>query len=222
MEVQKTYNTFQSGLKIQHKIPNKVNNFDAMNKPKNIVIFASGAGSNAEKIISYFKEHPLARVRTVFSNKQDAKVLDKAASMGIETIVFSREDLNQPQNIIAELKKRETDLIVLAGFLWLLPVNLIREYQGKIINIHPSLLPKYGGKGMYGNNVHKAVLENREAKSGITIHKVDDIFDNGEIIFQATCEIEKEEDLISLSRKIHDLEYKYYPLIIEKLLEGHD
>jgi phosphoribosylglycinamide formyltransferase-1 len=185
----------------------------------NIAIFASGSGTNAEKIMTHFKDHPTHQVKMVFSNKKDAGVLEKANKYGVECFVFNRKDLYETSVVLDTLKKNEIDFIVLAGFLWLMPNHITRAYDRNIVNIHPALLPKYGGKGMYGMNVHRAVIEANDKKSGITIHWVNENYDEGDIIFQTTCDIDPEDTDISLAEKVHQLEYRHFPVIIEQLLD---
>ena len=185
---------------------------------KNIVLFASGNGSNAERIIRHFEGSPKGSVKAVFCNKKDAYVLERAKNLGVPTVVFSREDLYESTAVIDKLRDLGTDLIVLAGFLWLVPGALIAQYPGKIINVHPALLPAYGGKGMYGSRVHEQVIHNGEKESGISIHYVNEIFDEGEVIFQARCSIEEGDTAQTLAAKIHELEHRHFPEIIEKLL----
>lgn len=184
----------------------------------NIAIFASGNGTNAEKIITHFKNHPKHQVTLVCSNKKNAGVLDKAKNHNIQTFIFNRKDLYESDKVLETLKEYHANFIVLAGFLWLMPDNITKTYNRRIINIHPALLPKYGGKGMYGMNVHRAVLEANDKKSGITIHWVNEKYDDGDIIFQATCDITPEDTDISLAGKVHQLEYRHFPVIIEQLL----
>ncbi len=184
---------------------------------KNIILFASGAGTNAENIILHFKNSEHARVVAVFCNKANAKVLEKANNHHVPTVVFSKEDF-QDQFFLQKLNVFRPDLIVLAGFLWQLPEYFIKSYSDKIINIHPALLPKYGGKGMYGMNVHQSVLENKEKETGITIHYVNEHYDEGKIIFQQGVSIENCNSAAEIAEKIHGLEYEYFPTIIEKLL----
>lgn len=185
---------------------------------KNIAIFASGSGTNALNICNYFKDNPLIKVTTLACNKPKAKVIERLQSFKIEVILIEKVDFKLPQKLIQKLQAAEIDLIVLAGFLWLIPVDLIKAFKNKIINLHPALLPKYGGKGMYGVNVHKAVLLNKEKETGITIHYVNEVYDGGEIIFQATTKIEEDETPESLAQKIHQLEYSNFPKIIERIL----
>jgi phosphoribosylglycinamide formyltransferase-1 len=186
---------------------------------KKMAVFASGAGSNTQKIIDYFSDKTKnAVVSLIASNKQAAGVLDIAKRENIETLFIEKERFFRGDGFVPELKSREIDLIVLAGFLWKIPVHLIEAYPRKIINIHPALLPKFGGKGMYGNFVHEAVLEGGEKESGITIHYVDEHYDHGAIIFQASCSIAPNESAATLSRKIHLLEHRHYPEVIEQVL----
>ena len=183
---------------------------------KNIAVFVSGSGSNAENLYRYFEHSPVARVTVMLSNKPDAYALVRANNLGLESIVFARDDFRNSDRVLDELKKRGVDYIVLAGFLWLVPDNLIRAYRGRILNIHPALLPKYGGKGMYGENVHRAVIEAGEKESGITIHQVNEKYDSGDIVFQAKVELTSDDTPESCAAKIHALEYEYFPKIVEQ------
>lgn len=183
---------------------------------KNIAILASGSGSNAENIILYFKDHPTIRIDSVWSNKIDAFVLERAERLHIEAHVFGKYEMIQTDGLLEEFRNRRIDLIVLAGFLLLLPQKFVREF--KVVNIHPALLPFYGGKGMYGSHVHEAVIANNESESGITIHLVDEVYDHGKILFQARCRIDPLETPDSLAAKIHELEMKHFPQTIETLL----
>ena len=185
---------------------------------KHIAIFASGSGSNAENIINFFKGNSSAGVRLVLSNKADAYVLSRADKLSVKTCVFNSEEFISSDGVIKVLAKHNIDLIVLAGFLWKVPSILLDKYTGKIINIHPSLLPKYGGKGMYGKFVHNAVLMNKEKESGITIHYVNKNYDEGDIIFQAKCEVSDEDNVNDLASKIHNLEMEYFPPVIQTVL----
>jgi len=187
---------------------------------KKILLFASGAGSNVENIIQYFKNNPYIKIAAVFSNNSNAIVLDKAKNHNVPTLIFNREQLTDGFvfDKIAELK---TDLIVLAGFLWKMPEEIVKAYPNKIINIHPALLPKYGGKGMYGIKVHQTVLENKEKETGITIHYVNEHYDEGEFIFQQKVAIEDCKTPEDVANKIHELEHKHFPKIIEKLLTSN-
>ncbi len=185
---------------------------------KNIAIFASGSGSNAENIIRYFKNKPDAQVTLVLTNNSEAKVLERANNLGVESYTFTRGDFYNSTRIIQILNEHKINFIVLAGFLWLIPDYLLKLFPSRIINIHPALLPKYGGKGMYGMKVHELVIKNGDAESGITIHFVNEAFDSGEIIFQASCPIEKLETPETLAQKIHLLEYRFFPETIDKIL----
>ena len=183
---------------------------------KNIAIFASGSGSNAENIISYFNRTKSANVRLILCNKPEAKVLSRAERLHVKSVVFTKAELDDTSRISDILKEERIDYIVLAGFLLLVPPALIEEYRGRIINIHPALLPKFGGKGMYGDRVHKAVIEAGETLSGITIHHVNELFDSGDTIFQATVPVTATDTPDSLAEKVHALEYRYFPEIIEQ------
>ncbi|MQP51677.1 MULTISPECIES: phosphoribosylglycinamide formyltransferase [unclassified Flavobacterium] len=186
---------------------------------KNIVLFASGNGSNAEEIIKYFKNNNQSTVVAVFSNKQEAKVLDRAKNHNLPAVVFNKEQLNDGF-VLEKLHQLQPDLIVLAGFLLKFPESILKEYP-KVINIHPALLPKYGGKGMYGMNVHQAVLENKEKETGITIHYVNEHYDEGEFIFQQSVNIEDCKSAEEIANKIHELEHQYFPEVIGKLITNH-
>lgn len=185
-----------------------------------IAIFASGAGSNAQKIIEHFSNREKAgNIALIVCNKPGAGVLSIAKNNIIDTLLIEKDTFFNSDIYITELKKRGISFIVLAGFLWKIPAALIKAYPDKIINIHPALLPKYGGKGMYGNHVHQAVITAGEKESGITIHYVDELYDHGSIIFQATCAIDDEETAASLAQKVHVLEHQHYPLVIEDVLK---
>jgi len=185
---------------------------------KNIAIFASGSGTNAENIIKYFSNRNSAKVILVFSNKHKAYVLKRAEAHNIKTVFFEYDDLYVTGRVLDTLLFYEIDFIVLAGFLWFVPDDILTRYERRIINIHPALLPMYGGKGMYGEKVHEAVIRNRDAESGITIHYVNQFYDEGEIIFQAHCAVDPSDTPETLAEKVHALEYKYYPEIIEDLI----
>lgn len=185
----------------------------------NLAIFASGAGSNAAKIIEHFRNHPTVVINLIVSNKKEAGVWGIAAANHIDTLYINRESFIESDTCVKELQSRGIDFIVLAGFLWKVPETLIHAYPGKIINIHPALLPKYGGKGMYGMHVHEAVIAAGEKESGITIHYVDAHYDEGDIIFQAKCSIEPNDTASSLAAKIHVLEHAHFPKVIERLLK---
>jgi phosphoribosylglycinamide formyltransferase-1 len=185
---------------------------------RNIAIFASGSGTNAENIIKYFSTKNSAKVTLVITNKRHAMVLKRAENLGITTLFFDREDFYGSVSVLDCLLEHKIDFIVLAGFLWLVPENIIEKYHGRIINIHPALLPAYGGKGMFGEAVHRAVIENRDPESGITIHHVNKLYDEGDIIFQARCKVDAHDDHESLAKKVHTLEYEHFPRIIEELV----
>ena len=182
---------------------------------KHIVIFASGSGSNAQRIIEYFNGHKEVTISLVLSNKPDAFVLDRAKTLGVESVVFTRHEFYETDHVLSILQNSSIDFIILACFLWLIPPDLLQAYSGKIINIHPALLPKYGGKGMYGMKVHEAVIAAGEKESGITIHYVNEKYDEGQIIFQAKCSIEPGDTPEILAGSIHELEYRYFPEVIE-------
>ncbi|GAA0713825.1 phosphoribosylglycinamide formyltransferase [Aquimarina litoralis] len=185
---------------------------------KRIVIFASGSGTNAENIIKYFQERKNAEVTHVFSNNLRAKVLKRAHDLKVKALHFDKESFYGSNDVLNVLKDAEPDIIVLAGFLWIFPKKIIDVFPDKVINIHPALLPKYGGKGMYGSHVHEAVIRNKEKESGITIHFVNEHYDEGGIIFQAETAIDEKDTAEDLAKAIHTLEYKYFPVVIEKVL----
>lgn len=184
----------------------------------NIAILASGSGTNAERIIKYFEGSSDGIVKILLSNKPDAYALTRAENLDIPTYVFTRDEFYKSAHVIDILKENEIDWIVLAGFLWLVPKSLIDAFSSKIINIHPALLPKYGGKGMFGMHVHQAVIDSGDSHSGISIHYVNEEFDEGEIIFQAECKVSSDDTPESLAQKIHQLEYEYFPKVIEELI----
>ncbi|HMM01673.1 MAG: phosphoribosylglycinamide formyltransferase [Dysgonomonas sp.] len=186
-----------------------------------IAIFASGSGSNAENIIKYFANNEGVNIKLIVSNKEDAYVHQRAKNLGIESVTYSASDFYHTDKVLECLLQKEIDFIVLAGFLLKIPENLLRAYPNKIINIHPALLPKFGGKGMYGDNVHKAVVESGETESGITIHYVNENYDEGTIIFQAKCPVSATDSYEDVAKKVHALEYTYFPVIIDKLLNKH-
>ena len=185
---------------------------------KKIILFASGSGSNAENIIKYFQEKKTAEVVSVFSNNPNAKVLEKASNLQVETYIFTKEELNSGK-VLEKTNEFLPDLIVLAGFLWKFPSDIVTQYPNKIINIHPALLPKYGGKGMYGMKVHKTVLENKDTHSGISIHFVNENYDEGAMIFQAEVEVSNCETAEEIAVKVQELEHIHFPEIIEKLIK---
>jgi phosphoribosylglycinamide formyltransferase-1 len=185
---------------------------------KQIVIFASGSGTNAENIIRYFKKTEKATVAAVFSNNRSAKVLRRAHDLGVKALHFDREALYHSNEILNLLKDIKPELIVLAGFLWIFPDNILKEFPNKVINIHPALLPKFGGKGMYGMRVHEAVVAQKEVETGISIHFVNEKYDEGELIFQCTLPVEPADTAEDIAAKIHELEYEHFPQVIENLL----
>ncbi len=185
---------------------------------KKIAIFASGSGSNAENIIQYFAQKPHFCVKSVFCNVPDAYVLERAKKYRIPTFVFNREEFRNPDKVFRQLQEQEIDFIVLAGFLWLMPSFITAAWPNKIVNIHPALLPAYGGKGMYGHHVHEAVIAAGEKESGITIHYVNDHYDQGAIIFQAKCPVLPTDTPDDLAARVHELEYRYFPQIIEETI----
>lgn len=188
--------------------------------PKQLVIFASGSGSNAENIIRYFQKKQTARVAAVLSNRKNAFVLDRAKKLGVPARAFSKDDLYSNDTIKNLLLKINPDLIVLAGFLLKFPEDILKEFPSRVINIHPALLPKYGGKGMYGSFVHQAVLENKEKETGISIHYVNEEYDEGALIFQKSFAVDPEETPDSLVEKIHALEHEWFPQVIESILSS--
>ena len=182
-----------------------------------IVIFASGSGTNAENIIRYFQATKSASVEAVFTNKADAQVIQRAEKYQVPSLVFTKNDL-ETGKVLQEINAIQPDLIVLAGFLLKFPESIVAAYPDKIINIHPALLPKYGGKGMYGMHVHRAVVENKESKTGITIHYVNENYDEGNIIFQKEVSVLISDTPEVVAAKIHELEQDHFPAVIEKLL----
>lgn len=184
-----------------------------------IAIFASGSGSNAENIIRYFADNNSVKVVLVLSNSSSSGVLIRAQSHNVPTFIFTKNDLSECSKLYKVLKDYSVSMIVLAGFLLKIPLNMIKAYPNSIINIHPALLPKFGGIGMYGMNVHKAVVENNEQKSGITIHYVNENYDEGVIIFQAKCDIKKHDSPEDVKRKVQALELFHYPRIIESIIQ---
>lgn len=186
---------------------------------KRIAIFASGSGSNAQKIMEHFKRSMEAEVALVLTNNPESYVLQRADSFEIPSHIFDRHEFYQTDEVLDLLKNLDVDLIVLAGFLWLIPENLLKEYPGRMINIHPALLPKHGGKGMYGDRVHKAVMEAGDTEGGITIHYVNEHYDEGEFIYQAKYRIEKDDNLEMIKFKGQQLEHLHYPKIVETLIK---
>jgi phosphoribosylglycinamide formyltransferase-1 len=195
-----------------------VDNYANYQNMRNIAIFASGSGTNAENIIQYFSNRNTAQVSLVLSNKRQALVLKRAEALKIRTVFFEHKEFYVTGKVLRYLGLYKIDFIVLAGFLWLVPESIIDQYPERIVNIHPALLPKYGGKGMYGEVVHKEVIGNHDVESGITIHYVNRFYDKGDIIFQARCPVDPADTSISLASKVHALEYDNYPKIIEELV----
>lgn len=185
----------------------------------NIAIFASGSGSNAERIAHYFSDSNHVNIALILCNKQDAFVFERAKKLGIEALFLNKGQMNDSTVLLPVLQERSIDFVVLAGYLLLIPRFLIQAFPSKIVNIHPALLPNYGGKGMYGMHVHQAVIQNKESSSGITIHFVNEQYDEGGIILQAHCELNATDTPESLAQKIHFLEHRYFPIAIEHILE---
>ena len=187
---------------------------------KRIAIFASGSGSNAQKIIEYFQDNIEIEVSLVLSNNAEAYVMERASGLGVPSYVFDRQLFYETDQVHDILRDIGIDFIVLAGFLWLVPSNLLKSWEGRIVNIHPALLPKFGGKGMYGDRVHKAVIEAGEKETGITIHYVNEVYDDGEIIFQEKFKVLPDDTPESIAERIHVLEHKHFPAVIENLLNA--
>ena len=191
---------------------------------KNIAIFASGNGSNAESLTKYFNNGNTANVKLIVCNNKNALVLERAKNLNIEALIMPKEHLcsENPVELLEILESRKIDYIILAGYLLKIPLALVNKYTHKIINIHPALLPKYGGKGMYGMNIHKAVVEAKEKETGITIHIIDEIYDNGEVIFQTSCSVEPDDTPEIVAKKISLLEQTYFPKVVEEyILSGN-
>lgn len=186
---------------------------------KRIVIFASGSGTNAENIIKFFHHSTTAKVTNVLCNNANAKVFDRCKNLHMNCLHFKKDDFFSSEKVL-NLLKEQADYIILAGFLWKIPANIIDNFPNKIINIHPALLPKYGGKGMYGMNVHKAVKENKETETGITIHFVNANYDEGAIIFQSKTTLVKEDTPESIAQKVHVLEQEHFPRVIEETIRN--
>ena len=187
---------------------------------KRIVLFASGSGSNVENIANYFKDNPLVTITSVFTNKRDAKVIDRCNRLNISALYFNKESFSKSDCLLSILKGMDPDLIILAGFLLKIPKNFVTAFPNKIVNIHPALLPKYGGKGMYGMHVHNEVKNNNETETGITIHYVNENYDEGAIIHQAKTTVTKEDSPENIAEKVHALEYEYFPKVIDQILSN--
>ena len=185
---------------------------------KRIVIFASGSGTNAENLIKFFHNRENASVIQVLTNNPHAKVLDRAKKLGVSALSFNKIAFTQTDDVLHLLKAVKPDLIVLAGFLWKFPEKILNEFPNKVINVHPALLPKYGGKGMYGMHVHEAVVMNNETETGITIHYVNEHYDEGAIIFQAKCPVSPNDTAQDVAVKIHELEMEHFPKVVDQLL----
>jgi phosphoribosylglycinamide formyltransferase-1 len=187
---------------------------------KNIAIFASGTGTNAQKIIEHFEDDPEVNVRLVVSNKSDAPVLAMAENYRIATLTLKRSDFYHTNDLLKVLQDDHIDWIVLAGFLWLIPEYLVEAYQNRMVNIHPALLPKFGGRGMYGHYVHQAVKEAEETETGISIHYVNQAYDEGQIIFQATTPVTPDDTPETIAQKVRKLEHQHFPKVIEQLIKS--
>ncbi len=185
-----------------------------------LAILASGSGSNAENLIRYFAGHPDIQVVLVLSNRKDAFVLERAKNLNVPAVVFNKDEFYHSDKVLAVLREHKVTHIVLAGFLWLVPASMINAFPERIVNIHPALLPKYGGKGMYGMHVHEAVVANKETETGITIHTVNAEYDRGNMLFQSRCAVLPADTPEAVAAKVHELEYRYFPEIIEKWIEG--
>lgn len=186
---------------------------------KRVVIFASGSGSNAENLIKFFHNSDSASVIQVLTNNPHAKVLDRCKKLNVSALSFNRIAFYKSEDVLNILKASQPDLIVLAGFLWKFPEFILKEFPNKVINIHPALLPKYGGKGMYGMYVHQAVVEHKEVETGITIHYVNENYDEGAVIFQAKCKVSPTDSAEDVAEKIHLLEMKHFPLVVDDILK---
>lgn len=185
---------------------------------KRLAIFASGSGSNAEKIAEYVAANAAIDVSLILTNNPKAGVIDRARRLHIPVVSFDRQTFYDSERIVELLKNQAIDLVVLAGFMWLIPASLVQAFPQRIVNIHPALLPKYGGKGMYGHFVHEAVVAAGEPESGITIHYVNERYDEGDVIFQASCSVERGDTPDDVARKVQVLEHQYYPKIVEELV----
>jgi len=187
-----------------------------MTKKYNIAIFASGSGTNAEEIMNYFQHHPSIAVTLLLSNNAEAYALERAKKFNVPSKAFTRTEFRDATFLLEWLRKEHVTHIVLAGFLWLVPDYLLKTFPNRIINIHPALLPKHGGKGMYGMKVHESVRALNDGETGITIHEVNEHYDEGKILFQATCPVQADETPEQIARNVHQLEYRHYPPVIEK------
>lgn len=191
-----------------------------MSLPARVAIFASGSGTNAQAVINYFKGHSTIKISLVLSNNSEAKVLERAVALGVDTFVFTKLQFRESDYVLNELNRREITHVVLAGFLLQIPINFIQAFPRKIINIHPSLLPKFGGKGMYGIKVHEAVKVAGESETGITIHEVNEHYDEGKIIFQLACKVESTDTPFDIAKRVQELEHQHFPRIIEQWIKN--
>lgn len=189
---------------------------------KRIVIFASGSGTNAENLIKFFQNSDKACVVQVLTNNPHAKVLDRCKALGVSALSFNRIAFSKTNDVLNILKASKPDLIVLAGFLWKFPEFILNEFPNKVINVHPALLPKYGGQGMFGMHVHEAIVANKETETGITIHYVNEHYDEGAVIFQARCEVETRDCAEDVAAKIHELEMEHFPKVVEGILNSEN
>ncbi|WP_430817572.1 phosphoribosylglycinamide formyltransferase [Carboxylicivirga sp. RSCT41] len=187
---------------------------------KKIVLFASGSGSNVENIVKYFKENTKVEISKVYTNNANAYVIERCKNLSIPCSIFGRKEFRENLSVLNDIQTIQPDLIVLAGFLWLVPPAYVQAFPNKIINIHPALLPKYGGKGMFGHHVHEAVVANKEKESGITIHYVNEKYDDGNIIRQEKCTLDSNDTPEDVASKVHALEYEYFPLAIKEILKA--
>ncbi len=185
-----------------------------------IAIFASGSGTNAQAVIQYFQHHPFIKINLLLSNNAEAKVLERAMALGVDTFVFTKSQFRESDEVLNELKRRKITHMVLAGFLLQVPTHFIKAFPDRIINIHPSLLPKFGGKGMYGIKVQEAVKVAGEYETGITIHEVNEHYDEGKIIFQAACKVESADTHFDIAKRVQELEHQHFPRIIEQWLKN--
>ncbi|MCL5127357.1 phosphoribosylglycinamide formyltransferase [Algibacter sp. L4_22] len=185
---------------------------------KRIVIFASGSGTNAENLIKFFHNRENASVIQILTNNPHAKVLDRAKKLKVSALSFNKIAISQTEDVLDILKASKPDLIVLAGYLWKFPENILKAFPNKVINVHPALLPNYGGKGMFGMHVHNAIVNNKEKETGITIHYVNEHYDEGAIIFQAKCDVNETDSADDVAAKIHELEMEHFPKVINDIL----
>jgi phosphoribosylglycinamide formyltransferase-1 len=188
----------------------------------NIAIFASGSGSNAQRLIEYFKNSSDVKVKMLLSNNKNAYALERAKNLDVPAMVFDKKSFCETDEVVKKLKSENISWIILAGFLWLIPKNLVHAFPNRIINIHPALLPLYGGKGMYGHFVHEAVVEAKDKESGITIHFVNERYDEGQVIFQTTCSIDPQDTPDMVAKKVQRLEHEHFPLVVENLIKKYN